>query len=64
MNTILCTPSFLQSTICDFLLLLFKPLKTVFLGVGTEQVRRGYGAGLSQSPIATRRLMSSVALVS
>lgn len=62
MNTILCTPFFLQGTICGSLLL--KPLKTAFLGVGTEQVRRGYRTGLSQSPIATRRLKSSVALVS
>lgn len=64
MNTILCTPSFYRVQFVAPFSLLFKPLKTAFLGVGTEQVRRGYGAGLSQSPIATHRLMSSVALVS
>ena len=64
MNTILCTPSFCRVQFVAPFSLLLKPLKTAFLGVGTEQVRGGYGAGLSQSPIATRRLKSSVALVS
>ena len=64
MNTILCTPSFCRVQFVAPFSLLLKPLKTAFLGVGTERVRRGYGAGLSQSPIATRRLKSSVALVS
>ena len=63
MNTILCTPSFCRVQFVAPFSLLLNPLKTAFLGVGTEQVRRGYGAGLSQSPIATRRLKSSVALV-
>lgn len=53
MNSVSCTPlaieynSWLPSPFFP------DPLKTAFLGVGTEQVRRGYGAGLSESPIAT-----------
>ena len=45
MNTILCTPSFCRVQFVAPFSLLLKPLKTAFLGVGTEQVRRGYGAG-------------------
>lgn len=46
MNTILCTPSFCRVQFVAPFSLLLKPLKTAFLGVGTEQVRRGYGASL------------------
>lgn len=39
MNTILCTPSFCRVQFVAPFSLLLKPLKTAFLGVGTEQVR-------------------------
>ncbi len=39
MNTILCTPSFCRVQFVAPFSLLPQPLKTVFLGVGTEQVR-------------------------
>lgn len=39
MNTILCTPSFCRVQFVAPFSLLLKPLKTAFLGAGTERVR-------------------------
>lgn len=57
MNTILCTPSFCRVQFVAPFSLLLKPLKTAFLGVGTEQVRRGYGEGTEQVFLKVRSLL-------
>lgn len=57
MNTILCTPSFCRVQFVAPFSLLPKPQKTVFLGVGTEQVRRGYGEGTEQVFLKVRSLL-------
>lgn len=57
MNTVHCTPS------CDWVQfvapfsLLPKPQKTVFLGVGTEQVRSRYGEGTELVSFKVRSLL-------
>ena len=57
MNTILCTPSFCRVQFVAPFSLLLKPLKTAFLGVGTELVRSRYGEGTELVFLKVRSLL-------
>lgn len=54
MNTILCTPSFCRVQFVAPFSLLLKPLKTAFLGVGTES---RYGEGTELVFLKVRSLL-------